>query len=237
MKGVVLAGGLGTRLFPITKNQNKHLLPVFDKRMIEIPIRTLVDAGVKEVVLVTGGHNPGHFLEILKNGKELGLEKLYYGYQEGQGGIVDALKIAMPFFSDKEPCMVILGDNYFESEVSDHVSSWDRTGSKVFLKEVENPQDFGVAVLSEGGEISEIEEKPEKPKSNFAILGCYLFDSSVWDFVDQVEPSKRKELEIVDVLKMYLECGKITYSVYSDYWNDMGTFGSLNKVAQRIAQL
>ena len=170
MKGIILAGGMGSRLAPLTQNDNKHLLPVYKKRMVEYPIQTLVDAGIQDIILITGGKRPGAFLELLKNGREVGASKLYYSYQEGAGGIAAALKLAKPFIDDDESCVVVLGDNYFEDGLAKQISTWDGCGARVFLKEVDSPWRFGVAEVKEGRIIS-LEEKPSDPKSNLAVLG------------------------------------------------------------------
>ena len=237
MKGIVLAGGLGTRLNPLTQHDNKHLLPVYDKRMVELPLRTLTDAGVDDVILITGGHNPGKFLEIFKNGASVGARRIYYTYQEGEGGIADALRMARPFMRSKESCIVILGDNYFEDGIRKHYRSWDKKGAKVFLKEVDGSQSpyYGIADIS-GSKIVDIEEKPPEPKTNLAIVGCYMFDFTLWDRLAQLKPSLRGELEITDVLKMYMEDGTLGYSFYDGYWRDMGTFESWMDVSKRLAE-
>ena len=234
MKGIVLAGGLGTRLSPLTQNDNKHLLPVFDKRMVELPLKTLVDVGIKDIVLITGGKKPGSFLEIFKNGKSIGANRLFYTYQEGQGGIADALKLAKPFVGQREPCVVILGDNYFEDGIKEQYKAWDRTGASMLIKHVDKPWDFGIAEI-DGGLVTSIEEKPKSPKSNYAITGCYMFDYSVWSKLDSVEPSDRGELEVTDLLKFYLEEEKLKYSFYNGYWKDMGSFESWMEVSKRVA--
>jgi len=229
---------MGTRLAPLTNNDNKHLLPVFDRRMIEIPVQTLVDAGVDDIILITGGNRPGAFLELLRNGASHGIRRLYYTYQVGNGGIADALALAEPFIDPVEKCVVILGDNYFEDGIKDAIKKFMVTGGEgasCVLKKVDNASRFGVAQVRNQTIIS-IEEKPEKPKSNLAILGCYLFDDKVWDFVKQIEPSARGELEITDVLRHYMEAGQLQYSIYRGYWSDMGMFDSLAEVSQRLAE-
>lgn len=234
MKGIVLAGGMGTRLSPLTRNDNKHLLPVYDKRMVELPLLSLVTAGIKDIILITGGRNPGKFLEIFKNGKSLGARRLYYTYQEGEGGIADALKMAQPFMGPREPCVVILGDNYFEEGIRDQYRSWDKKGAHVFLKKVETPWSYGIAEI-ENEKVVSIEEKPENPKSDLAIVGCYMFDHSLWEKLENVKPSKRGELEITDVLESYMKEKSLGYSFYEGYWQDMGTFENWTEVSKRIA--
>lgn len=235
MKGIILAGGMGTRLAPLTQNDNKHLLPVFQRRMIEYPVKTLVDAGVTDIILITGGKRPGAFLELLKNGKELGIDRLFYTYQEGSGGIAAALKLAEPFMEPFESCVVVLGDNYFEDGISSQLNSWDQTGSHCFLKPVDYPWDYGVAEVDDTDRIISLEEKPSNPKSNLAVLGAYCFDYNVWGGLDSIEPSARGELEITDVLESYMKIGDLTYSTYSGYWKDMGSFESWMEVSKRVA--
>lgn len=225
MKGVILAGGLGTRLYPLTHVSNKHLLPVYDKPMIFYPIRTLVNAGIKDVLIVTSGPHVGHFLGVLKNGKEVGLRHLEYAYQEKpDGGIADALSLAEDF-ADGESVAVILGDNTTDADISKDVSNF-KDGALVFLKEVEDPQRFGVAQV-EGNKITEIEEKPENPKSNLAITGLYLYDSNVFSYIKKIKPSGRGELEITDVNREYLKSGKLNWTKLNGFWSDAGTFDSL----------
>mgnify|MGYP003952304229 CR=1 FL=1 len=236
MKGIVLAGGLGTRLRPLTKHDNKHLLPVYDKRMVEFPLMTLVKAGIDDIILITGGHNPGKFLEIFKNGNSIGAKRLYYTYQEGEGGIADALKMARPFMQSEEPCVVILGDNYFEDGIKDQYNKWSKNGAQVFLKEVEAPWAYGIAEI-DGKKIISIEEKPKEPKSNLAIVGCYMFDYTLWSKLDNIEPSVRNELEITDVLKLYMADKGLGYSFYDGYWKDMGTFETWMETSRRIASI
>ena len=225
---------MGTRLSPLTRNDNKHLLPVYDKRMVELPLLSLVTAGIKDIILITGGRNPGKFLEIFKNGKSLGARRLYYTYQEGEGGIADALKMAQPFMGPREPCVVILGDNYFEEGIRDQYRSWDKKGAHVFLKKVETPWSYGIAEI-ENEKVVSIEEKPENPKSDLAIVGCYMFDHSLWEKLENVKPSKRGELEITDVLESYMKEKSLGYSFYEGYWQDMGTFENWTEVSKRIA--
>lgn len=237
-KGIVLAGGMGTRLAPLTKENNKHALAVYDRTMLEYPIRALVDAGIKDIILITGGKKPGQFLEFFRNGKDHGINRLYYSYQEGSGGIVDALKLAKPFMRSNESCIVILGDNYFEAGVKSIVKSFKRRGSIgacVYLKPTDNPWDFGVAETCDGKIIS-IEEKPEEPRSNLAILGCYAFDSQVWYWADQAQVSDRGELEITDVLKAYMGVSRLSYEKYEEFWSDMGSFDSLLEVSKRVSK-
>ncbi|MBP8590991.1 NTP transferase domain-containing protein [Candidatus Shapirobacteria bacterium] len=227
MKGVILAGGLGTRLYPLTWATNKHLLPIFDKPMIFYPINTLVKAGIKEILVVTGGPHAGHFLQVLKNGKELGLKHLEYAYQEGEGGIAAALSLAEDF-ADGGALAVVLGDNTTDADISSAVKNF-RGGATVFLKKVPDPQRFGVPVFDQKNskKIIKIEEKPAKPQSNFAVTGLYLYDNQVFKIIKTLKPSARGELEITDVNNYYLKEGKLTWFNLSGFWSDAGTFESL----------
>src|SRR6202451_2614889 len=204
MKGIVLAGGTGSRLFPLTKITNKHLLPIFDKPMVYYPIQTLVDAGIKDILLVTGGRNSGDFLRLLANGKEFGLAHLNYTYQEGEGGIADALALA-EHFADREKICVVLGDNIIEGSIREAVQAFEKQdqGARILLKQVPDAERFGVAEI-QGDRIVGIEEKPAKPKSHFAVIGIYLYDGTVFDKVRDLVPSKRGELEITDVTNAYI---------------------------------
>jgi len=227
MKGVVLAGGLGTRLHPLTKVTNKHLLPIYDKPMIYYPIETLVDAGINEILIVTGGNSAGEFLRLLGNGKQFGLKHLHYTYQEGEGGIADALGLAEDF-ADGEKVIVILGDNIIEDSIKKPVKDFQNqaSGAKILLKEVQDPQRFGVAQL-DGDHIVHIEEKPEKPKSCFAVTGIYMYDDQVFNFIQKLKPSDRGELEITDVNNAYIHRNQMTFDVLKGWWTDAGTFKSL----------
>ena len=235
MKGIVLAGGLGTRLHPLTKVTNKHLLPVYNKPMIHYPIRTLVDAGITEILIVTGGNNAGDFLKLLGNGKEFGLRHLNYAYQEGEGGIAAALALA-EYFSDKDPVSVILGDNVYEKSVRASVEAFERRGrgARIHLKKVENPQRFGVPVL-EGDKVLKIEEKPKFPKSEYSVTGLYMYDHRVFNIIKTLRPSGRGELEITDVNNAYIELGEMTYQVIDGWWSDAGTFDSLLRTSILVA--
>ena len=236
MKGIVLAGGTGSRLFPLTKITNKHLLPIYDKPMIYYPIQTLVDAGIKDILLVTGGRNSGDFLRLLANGKEFGLAHLNYTYQEGEGGIADALALA-EHFADGDKICVILGDNILEKSVKDAVQAFERQdcGARILLKEVEDAERFGVAEM-DGDRIVSIEEKPKKPKSNYAVTGIYMYDGTVFDKVKKLVPSGRGELEITDVNNAYIREGTMTYSYVDGWWTDAGTFESLYRSATLIRE-
>jgi len=227
MKGVVLAGGLGTRLYPLTKVTNKHLLPVFNKPMIYYPIQTLIDAGIRDILIVTGGNSAGDFLRLLGNGKEFGLKHLNYTYQEGEGGIADALSLA-EHFAGGGKFVVILGDNIIEKSIKKEVEIFEKQkeGARILLKEVEKPERFGVAEIK-NGKIVRIVEKPEKPPSNLVVTGIYMYDSYAFEVIKTLKPSARGELEITDVNNSYLSAGKLTYGVLDGWWTDAGTFESL----------
>ena len=235
MKGIVLAGGTGSRLFPLTKITNKHLLPIYDKPMIYYPIQSLVDAGIKDILLVTGGRNSGDFLRLLANGKEFGLAHLNYTYQEGEGGIADALALA-EHFADGEKICVILGDNIMQGSVAAAVQAFEKQerGARILLKEVSDASRFGVAELS-GDRILSIEEKPAHPKSPYAVVGVYLYDGTVFEKVRKLVPSKRGELEITDVNNAYIQEGTMSYSFLDGWWTDAGTFESLLRAANLVA--
>lgn len=225
MKGVILAGGLGTRLYPLTWATNKHLLPVYNRPMIFYPIETLTQAGIDEIIVIASGPHSGHFISVLKNGKELGIKHLEYAYQEKpNGGIADALAIAEDF-ADSNNIAVILGDNTTDTDISHDVKTFT-SGAKIFLKEVPDPERFGVAVL-ENNKIKEIVEKPKTPTSNFAITGLYLYDNTVFDKIRAIEPSARGELEITDVNSLYLQEDKLDWAPLKGYWSDAGTFNTL----------
>ena len=235
MKGVVLAGGTGSRLFPLTKITNKHLLPIYDKPMIYYPIQTLVDAGVRDILLVTGGRNSGDFLRLLANGKEFGLAHFNYTYQEGEGGIADALALAEHFVNGEKVC-VILGDNIIEKSLKQAVDDFEKQerGAKILLKEVPDAERFGVAEFS-GEKVISIEEKPSKPKSNYAVTGVYLYDGTVFEKVRKLVPSRRGELEITDVNNAFIAEGTMTYSFLDGWWTDAGTFESLLRATNLVA--
>ncbi|MCH8021759.1 NTP transferase domain-containing protein [candidate division KSB1 bacterium] len=227
MKGVILAGGLGTRLHPLTKITNKHLLPIYDRPMIYYPLQTLVDAGIDDILLVTGGNNAGDFLKLLGNGKEFGLKHLNYTYQEGEGGIAEALGLA-EYFSEGDSVIVILGDNIIEKSIKTAVDTFKQQGggAKILLKEVADPQRFGVAEL-DGEKVVNIVEKPKQPKSNLIVTGVYMYDSEVFDIIKTLKPSGRDELEITDVNNRYIQDNKMTFEVLDGWWTDAGTFESL----------
>ncbi|MFC1480168.1 sugar phosphate nucleotidyltransferase [Candidatus Omnitrophota bacterium] len=235
MKGIVLAGGLGSRLFPLTKITNKHLLPIYDKPMIYYPIQTLVEAGITDIMIVTGGDHAGNFLRLLGNGHDFGLKGIHYAYQEAEGGIAEALGLA-EYFADGEKVVVMLGDNIIEKSIKSEVKKFadQAVGARILIKEVLNPERFGV-VEFEGEKIISITEKPENPKTNFAVTGIYMYDGRVFDFTKKLEPSARGELEITDVNNMYLKKGQLEYSKLDGWWTDAGTFDSLLKASQLIA--
>ena len=236
MKGVVLAGGLGTRLLPLTKVTNKHLLPVYDRPMIYYPIQALVNAGIREILLVTGGNNAGDFLKLLGNGKEFGLRHLDYTYQEGEGGIADALRLA-EYFADNEPICVVLGDNIIERNIVHAAEAFRRqkVGAKILLKEVPDPQRFGVPVL-DGDRVLRIEEKPKQPASPYAVTGIYFYDARVFSIIQTLKPSHRGELEITDVNNAYIEAGSLTSDVLEGWWTDAGTIESLHLANTLVAK-
>ncbi|TES93122.1 MAG: spore coat protein [Candidatus Cloacimonadota bacterium] len=222
MKGLILCGGLGTRLSPLTKITNKHLLPVYGKPMVYYPISTLIDAGIEDIMIVTGGNNAGDFLRLLGNGSEFGLKHLNYTFQEKEGGIAEAVGLAEHFIGDSQ-FTVILGDNILDGSIKKAVKAFkkQKEGAKVFLKEVEDPGQYGVATI-EGERIVEIAEKPENPKSNFAVIGVYMYDSKVFDIVKKLAPSGRGELEITDVNNAYIKKEQMTYEIFTGWWGDAG---------------
>jgi glucose-1-phosphate thymidylyltransferase len=221
---------------PMTKVTNKHLLPVYDRPMIYYPIQTLSNAGIQEVMLVTGGNSAGDFLKLLGNGKEFGLKRLNYTYQEGEGGIADALRLA-EHFSDGEPVCVMLGDNIIEGNIVQAANSFrqQRKGAKILLKEVKDPQRFGVPVF-EGKQVVKIEEKPANPRSPYAVTGIYLYDATVFDIIKTLKPSGRGELEITDVNNAYIAAGTLTWDVLEGWWTDAGTVASLHAAGQLVSR-
>lgn len=228
MKGVILAGGLGTRLYPLTHATNKHLLPVYDKPMIYYPIQTLVTAGIEEILIVVGGPHAGDFIRVLQNGKEFGIKHLEYAYQNsGDGGIAEALALA-DAFADKKPITVILGDNCTDTDISGQVKGFT-DGAVIFLKEVEDPKRFGIAELDskDNTKVIGIEEKPQNPKSNLAVTGVYIYDEKVFEYAKRIKPSARGQLEITDVNNIYIKNGNLTWANLSGFWSDAGTFESL----------
>ena len=236
MKGVILAGGLGTRLYPLTKVTNKHLLPVYNKPMIYYPIETLVQAGVRDILLVTGGNSAGDFLKLLGNGKDFGLTHFNYAYQEGEGGIAQALSLAEDFV-DGEKMVVILGDNIIEDNITPYLERFkhQKKGARLLLKKVPDPERFGVAELR-GKKVAKIIEKPKNPKSPYAVIGIYMLDADVFNIIRNLKPSQRGELEITDVNNSYLSRGLLEYDILKGYWTDAGTFESLLRATFLVAK-
>ena len=237
MKGIILAGGYGTRLLPLTKVTNKHLLPVYDRPMIYYPLQALAAAGIREVMVVTGGNNAGDFLTLLGNGKDFGLKELAYAYQQGAGGIAQALSLAEDF-ADGERICVILGDNLIEKSIAKAARDFARqpSGAKILLKKVHDPERFGVPEIR-GKSVVAIEEKPKRPKSDYAVIGIYFYDAEVFDIVRTLKPSRRGELEITDVNNAYIRRGSMTYQVLKGWWTDAGTLESLHRASNLVARL
>ena len=235
MKGVVLAGGLGSRLFPLTKITNKHLLPVYNQPMIYYPIQTLINAGIDDIMIVTGGNSAGDFLKLLGNGKNFGLKHLNYTYQEGEGGIADALSL-VEHFAAGDPVCVVLGDNIIQGNVAEAARGFREQGegAKILLKKVHDPQRFGVPEL-DGERVVRIEEKPQDPKSDYAVIGIYFFDGTVFDIIKTLKPSDRGELEITDVNNHYINRGEMTWNELEGWWTDAGTFESLLRASNMVA--
>jgi glucose-1-phosphate thymidylyltransferase len=236
MKGVVLAGGLGSRLKPLTKVTNKHLLPVYNQPMIYYPIQTLINAGIDDIMIVTGGNSAGDFLKLLGNGKDFGLKHLNYTYQEGEGGIADALSL-VEHFADDQPVCVVLGDNIIEGNVQQAARDFRHQGrgAKILLKKVHDPQRFGVPEL-DGKTVLRIEEKPAEPKSDYAVIGIYFYDATVFDIIKTLKPSERGELEITDVNNHYINRGEMTWNELDGWWTDAGTFESLLHATNLVAK-
>ncbi len=236
MKGVILAGGTGSRLFPLTKITNKHLLPVFNRPMIYYPLECLVRAGIRDILIVTGGQHAGDFLKLLGNGKEFGLKHINYTYQEGEGGIAEALSLAEYFASGEKIC-VVLGDNLVERGIREAVKDFETqpSGAKILLKKVPDPERFGVPVF-EGEKVVKIEEKPKVPKSSYAVTGIYFYDTRVFEIIKTLKPSERGELEITDVNNWYISRGEMTWHELEGWWTDAGTFHSLLKASNLVAE-
>ncbi len=236
MKGVVLAGGLGSRLHPLTKVTNKHLLPVYNQPMIYYPIKTLINAGIEDIMIVTGGNSAGDFLKLLGNGRNFGLKHLNYTYQEGESGIADALSLVRHFAED-EPICVVLGDNIIERNIRRAAEDYRKqsAGAKILLKQVHDPNRFGVPEL-DGSRVLQIEEKPDNPKSDYAVIGIYFYDAGVFDIIETLEPSGRGELEITDVNNHYIEEGTMTWNELDGWWTDAGTFESLLHATNLVAK-
>jgi glucose-1-phosphate thymidylyltransferase len=229
MKGIILAGGLGTRLYPLTHATNKHLLPIYDQPMVFYPIQTLVKAGITSIAIVTGGPHAGHFMRVLKNGEDWGIKHLEFLYQEKEGGIADALSLCENF-ADNDNITVILGDNTTDMDITEEVNNF-KGGAKVFLKKVSDPERFGVPVFKDG-KIINIEEKPKNPQSSFGVTGLYIYDNKVFDHIRTIKPSGRGELEITDVNNCYIKEGQLDHAELDAYWSDCGTFESLFQAGQ-----
>jgi glucose-1-phosphate thymidylyltransferase len=237
MKGIILAGGLGTRLRPCTYVTNKHLLPVYDRPMIYYPIQCLINAGIKDIMIVTGGQFAGDFLKLLGNGKDFGLQHINYTYQEGEGGIAEALSLC-EYFAAGSPICVVLGDNIIQNNINHAVSEFkknDCRGAMVLLKEVEDAHRFGVAELRDNRVVNII-EKPKNPPSKYAVTGFYLYDKLVFDYIKQCTRSERGELEITDVNNRYIKEGSLKYSFIEGWWTDAGTFPSLHRASNLVAE-
>jgi glucose-1-phosphate thymidylyltransferase len=237
MKGVILAGGLGTRLYPLTKITNKHLLPVYAKPMIYYPIECLVAAGITDIMIVTGGNAAGDFIRLLENGEAFGLSRLHYAYQKGEGGIAEALGLAREFVGGEKVC-VVLGDNILERTIRPAARAFEAQaeGARIFLKEVENPQAYGIAE-TDGDRIVRIIEKPERPPTNLAVIGVYMYPPDVFEVIDRLEPSARGELEITDVNNHYVEAGTLGYEVVDGWWADAGeSIDTYLAAANRVAE-
>ncbi len=236
MKGVILAGGLGSRLDPLTRITNKHLLPVYDQPMIYYPIRALLNVGITDILVVTGGSRAGDFLRLLGNGSEFGLKHINYTYQAGEGGIAEALGLA-EYFAAKGPVCVVLGDNVIEKNFRRSAEAFRRQGrgARIHLSPVERPQRFGVPTI-EGDRIVRITEKPEKPASRYAVTGIYMYDARVFDIIKTLVPSARGELEITDVNNAYIERGEMTFEILDGWWTDAGTFESLLAATNLVAK-
>ena len=236
MKGVVLAGGLGSRLRPLTAVTNKHLLPVYDQPMIYYPIQTLVNAGITDIMIVTGGNSAGDFLRLLGNGKAFGLKHLNYTYQEGEGGIAAALAL-VEHFAGSEPICVLLGDNIIRGNIRSAADAYREQGrgAKILLKKVPDPQRFGVPQL-DGRRVLRIDEKPSKPESEYAVIGIYMYDARVFEIIRKLKPSGRGELEITDVNNAYIDRGEMSWDELQGWWTDAGTFESLLHASNLVAE-
>ncbi len=237
MKGIVLAGGLGSRLFPLTKVTNKHLLPVYDRPMIYYPIQTLVKAGITDIMIVTGGQHAGEFLRLLGDGREFGLNQLHYAYQEGEEGIAKALSLARAFAGGDKVC-IVLGDNIVQDDIAPQVKAFagSSLGAYLFLKEIDDPERFGVAVFDSNRRLLGVEEKPANPKSRYAVIGVYLYDAGVFDVIDTLKPSGRGEYEITDVSNHYINKGIADYHIIEGWWSDAGTFESLYRAGVLVRE-
>lgn len=236
LKGVILAGGLGKRLDPLTKITNKHLLPIYNKPMIYYPIQALVDSGIRDILLVTGGNNAGDFLRLLGNGSDFGLKHIHYTYQQGEGGIADALSLA-EHFADNSKIVVMLGDNIIGGNITRFVNHFrkQKEGARILIKRVSDPWRFGVASIKRD-KIIEIVEKPKKPKSNFIVTGIYMYDSQVFNIIKTLKPSDRGEFEITDVNNIYIKRGQMKFDILDSWWSDSGTFDSLLRANNLVAK-
>lgn len=236
VKGVILAGGLGTRLEPLTRVTNKHLLPVFDRPMIHYPIQALINAGIREILIVTGGPHAGGFLQLLRDGRDFDLPRLHYTYQEGEGGIAAALALAEAF-ADGDRICVMLGDNLIEGTIRGAVARFrrQRRGGRIVVKEVPDAERFGVATI-DGDTVTSITEKPRRPKSRYAVTGIYMYDARVFDVIRTLKPSRRGELEITDVNNWYLARGELQSEVLDGWWTDAGTVASLHRAGTLVAE-
>lgn len=231
----MLAGGLGSRLLPMTRVTNKHLLPVYDRPMIYYPIQQLVHAGIRDILIVTGGDHAGDFLKLLRNGQDFGLEHLRFAYQDGEGGIAEALGLA-EHHAAGEPLVVLLGDNIFQDSIASAVAGFRAkpVGAQLLLKEVDDPERFGVATIADD-RVTDIVEKPAVPSSSLAVTGCYMYDARVFDVIRGLEPSARDELEITDVNSAYVAWGDLRHRVMDGWWTDAGTIDSLHRAARLVA--
>lgn len=236
IRGVILAGGLGTRLQPLTDVTNKHLLPIYNRPMIYYPVQTLVEGGIRDILIVTGGNDAGDFLRLLGDGKTFGLKEIHYTYQKGEGGIADALSLA-EHFAGGEKIVVILGDNILEKGIAKAVEAYRKQegGAKILLKEAEDPERFGVAEIRDGKLVG-IEEKPKRPKSRYIVTGVYMYDRQVFDIIRTLTPSARGEMEITDVNNAYIQRGLMTYEILEGWWSDAGTFESLLRANRLVAE-
>ena len=236
MKGIILAGGLGTRMQPLTNVTNKHLLPVYDRPMIFFPLQALVNAGIRDILIVTGGNSAGDFLRLIGNGMAFGLKHVNYTYQRGEGGIAEALGLA-EHFAGGDRVLVILGDNIVQEDLTPYVEAYKRQplGAKILIKKVPDPERFGVVVFKKERVLA-VEEKPKRPKSDYIVTGIYLYDSQVFEIIRTLKPSARGELEITDVNNAYIRRGQMTYNILRGFWSDCGTFDSLLRASQLVAR-
>lgn len=237
MKGIILVGGLGTRLRPMTRVTNKHLLPVGRFPMVYYPLHSLVDAGIRDILIVTGGNNPGDFLELLHDGSEFGLEHLYYTYQSEPRGIADALRLAEHFVA-RERCVLILGDNILGGSIAPYVRRFEEqaAGMRILLKQVPDPERFGVPQLDAHGRIQQVIEKPAVPPSPYAVIGVYMMDGQVWEILPTLSLSERGQYEITEVQNAYLARGQLEYDILECGWSDAGTPETLQRAAEMVRE-